>query len=287
MAALGSSLREKLFSYQRIVESPNDDETLELADVLGSRKQKSGRSQIWLLISIALNAFLAIAVIVLYGKYQSLLTASAVSPTGSYETGFATDFEPVKAALRTVPGPNHGALSYNETTKLIDHHHTPGAPRYFGVPSPEIDAAWHDLVQGEFFSLTEEEARPYIEHDLATGGKLIRMPQSGEYHMELGVFHSLHCVNALRKALEPDYYHHEHELFGVPKNWMREHMDHCLENIMQTVQCHGDITPVPLYAWDGFNIALGVTDTRTCRDFGKIRDWMVQRNTNGKAIDGL
>lgn len=55
---------------------------------------------------------------------------------------------------------------------------------------------------------------------------------------------------------------------------------------MQAVQCAGDATPVPLYFWDGFPLALGAGKTHTCRKIRGLRDWMTERNRNMVALDG-
>jgi len=57
--------------------------------------------------------------------------------------------------------------------------------------------------------------------------------------------HSLHCINAIRKALYPEYYsvHDKHPLAEALQSI---HIDHCLDQLRQTIQCAGDLTPVPL-----------------------------------------
>jgi hypothetical protein len=40
-------------------------------------------------------------------------------------------------------------------------------------------------------------------------------------------------------------------------------MDHCLDQIRQSIQCNGDLSPVPLYWWDGWE---------------SIREWVDRRN---------
>lgn len=50
-----------------------------------------------------------------------------------------------------------------------------------------------------------------------------------------------------------------------------------MDRIRQTIICFGDMTPSPMYTWDGFNLALGRTGAHTCRKWQPIRDWMDER----------
>jgi hypothetical protein len=150
---------------------------------------------------------------------------------------------------------------------------------------------------GEFVRLTDEEAAPYTP-------KLNKDPLSNHYHFELvsqcrlqlmkilsnifarpDMFHSLHCLNAVRMALDADYYskhksHHaklEEDTKNspiFPDNWNHIHIDHCLDQLRQAIQCHGDLSPVPLYHYNDDVIGLGVGQTHTCRRWEHMREWM-------------
>src|SRR5689334_23086014 len=75
------------------------------------------------------------------------------------------------------------------------------------------------------------------------------------------VFHSLHCLNAIRNELHPTLYNisnehnpwfQTHQRIAILVNdptWMTKHIEHCLDRIRQVVMCHGDLTPSPLYSW--------------------------------------
>lgn len=240
-------------------------------------------------LSVLANIALGTLLVIMYQRQPS--AAAQLVPHASYERGFGTDFKHATQAIETLEHVSSGALSYNSTTNLVERRSEPGAPQYFGKPSTEIDAAWYDLMQGEFFALDEQEAEIFLSNPTSATGNLTRVPMTDHYHAELAVFHSLHCVNAIRKALDEDYYRAksegEEDRSVFPANWHRVHIDHCLENVMQAIQCHGDLTPVPLYSWNGFRLALGVAGTHTCRNFSSIHQWLVQRNMDGSGLNGL
>ncbi|KAL2823021.1 hypothetical protein BJX63DRAFT_426843 [Aspergillus granulosus] len=66
-----------------------------------------------------------------------------------------------------------GRFNYNESTGLIYKEVDPTSTQYFGNPSPQIDAAWDDLLRGEFVEMTEKEAAPYTpELQRTPGGRM-------------------------------------------------------------------------------------------------------------------
>lgn len=46
----------------------------------------------------------------------------------------------------------------------------------------------------------------------------------------------------------------------------------------QSIQCPGDVSPVPLYWLDGWSTALGQGHTHRCRKWNSIREWVDRRN---------
>lgn len=101
-----------------------------------------------------------------------------------------------------------GGVEFTENGELflID---APGERVYVGQPNGDIDEAWHNLLDGRYFSLSEDEAKSIwgdgyeIYRDQAVGGF------SGGYGAEskrsvicigandgdrFDMFHSLHCL---------------------------------------------------------------------------------------------
>ena len=194
---------------------------------------------------------------------------------------YATDFPAARHLVRYERRDFTGVLLFNESAMTVERKVDPREPPYFGPPSPAIDAAWKELLRGEFFVMTDAESAPF-EPELRPFRK------DGKRHMELQVTHDLHCLNAVRMALDKEHYedHHRYKLLKqLAPNFERDHLDHCLHLLMQSLMCHSDLTPAPLYVWPHSPIALGRGATHTCRDFRAIRDWYDERNQDGSAID--
>ncbi|KAJ5689014.1 hypothetical protein N7462_003406 [Penicillium macrosclerotiorum] len=75
----------------------------------------------------------------------------------TYENGFSTDLDALKPQIQLHQVQFTGGLELNETGKLhriID----PEQPQYVGPPTPEIDAAWDELMLGEIPILSHSTA---------------------------------------------------------------------------------------------------------------------------------
>ncbi|KAF2101349.1 hypothetical protein NA57DRAFT_35094 [Rhizodiscina lignyota] len=100
----------------------------------------------------------------------------------------------------------------------------------------------------------------------------------------LEVFHSLHCLNRIRQSLHRDYYVNEHPF--PPELLSEGHLDHCIEHLMQALQCHSDLTPM-LWEKKGTDITLMRETLHTCRDFDKIHEWAFKRRLDFSAKTSL
>ncbi|PVH79279.1 hypothetical protein DL98DRAFT_461279 [Cadophora sp. DSE1049] len=109
-------------------------------------------------------------------------------------------------------------------------------------------------------------------------------------------FHSLHCLNAVRRELDTEYYslrsegqteglppnHHDHSLWS--KRSQRVHIDHCLNRIRQSLQCHPDLSPAAMKKHvlaSGKTIYLGNAERHTCTDWSEIRQGVDERIDSG------
>ncbi|EME84583.1 uncharacterized protein MYCFIDRAFT_133959 [Pseudocercospora fijiensis CIRAD86] len=65
------------------------------------------------------------------------------------------------------------------------------------------------------------------------------------------------------------------------------HADHCIDYLRQSIQCHGDLTPI-VQTWqpDLHAYAASQRTVHQCRNFDKIWDWAAGRNTTGLRADG-
>jgi hypothetical protein len=77
---------------------------------------------------------------------------------------------------------------------------------YAGIPNPEIDKAWQDLIGHRYFAITPLEA----EQMFGSGFEQYKLQgYDFEYAAGVDVLHQLHCLNTLRKYADLDYYQEE------------------------------------------------------------------------------
>lgn len=145
---------------------------------------------------------------------------------------------------------------------------------YQQPPSPEVDEAWDELYNFPVTRIPKSIASNLVN-------KTYRIPGDEEHYViELDVFHELHCLNMLRKALYPEYYPPikvfasptENHLFGVM------HRGHCIESIRQSLMCSVDISPI-VWQWVDRVQEVRVVGNiiHTCRSFDNVRDWALKR----------
>ncbi|KAJ7485550.1 hypothetical protein FB451DRAFT_1392289 [Mycena latifolia] len=147
----------------------------------------------------------------------------------------------------------------------------------FQIPSsPALDEMWSDLYNFGISRITKEEARKLPNKTHAIPG------DEGHYMAGLDVFHSLHCLNNIRMALDPDYY--PDWRISTTNNWIpsqkdaTEHVAHCVDWIRQSIQCTGD-TSVIVWQWHDSRNHTNVMGNiaHTCRKFDKLQAWAKQR----------
>ncbi|QGA18663.1 hypothetical protein EYB26_006348 [Talaromyces marneffei] len=124
---------------------------------------------------------------------------------GSYQFGFRTDFVPVKTTIALEEASFTGGLLYDENGTLYQEVDS-GQPQYVGLPGPHIDKAWKDLMNGLDVVIEGKEAE-----DAGLLGLTIAEPDGKSFRLSLDVYHSLHCVNLVRQALDVNYYHRNGE----------------------------------------------------------------------------
>lgn len=189
-------------------------------------------------------------------------------------------------------------LRYNETSHEVYRQMDPTLPLYFGKPSPAMDTAWAELLQYEYPAITPEEMaeNPFLSYDMDKD----KHPVTGKYHFALDVFHNLHCLNAVRIELDKDYYgphnhghigrraEHDHEPHAPQQHqsaWdaaARDHIDHCMNHIRQSLQCRPDLSPAAMHVFadfDGSKYFLGNAEKHTCYDWESVIDWAAARKT--------
>lgn len=190
-------------------------------------------------------------------------------------TYFPTDLEAMRPAIEYEKRTFTGALAWDASTKRFFQNATAEELAYVGAPSEAIDDAWEALFVNEWTPLTEQEASPFPG---------IRR-WGDEFMFEPSVYHSLHCLNEVRKHVDKDYYSQPEHAGATldQEDWDRIHIDHCIDHLRQAVLCAGDLSPVGLYSWDGAPLGIGVGSEHTCRKWDPIKDWT---NTRRREILG-
>ncbi|KAH6613836.1 hypothetical protein C7974DRAFT_466359 [Boeremia exigua] len=143
---------------------------------------------------------------------------------------------------------------------------------YMGFPDDEIDKRWSDLYDFGISVASEEEAKQ-LPHPT------IPIPGTTEYLFELDVWHSLHCLNDLRKLLYPERFQLLQRLTKDGKidrnSFAFRHWDHCVDTLRQSLMCQSDVAPLPFHVNIPFNRGIfpRLTTTHTCRNFTKVQEW--------------
>lgn len=192
----------------------------------------------------------------------------------TYGNGYETEFSASRQAISIKKIKFTGGLyfDYNGTLHASSN---PEEPIYVGPPSKEIDDAWETLIHDRYVAVTPEQARE-------VGGNIYFMPENGIYRAGMDVLHTLHCLNLLRMTQDFEHYLEKGDIEKGPNR--RMHIDHCINHLRQIVQCHGDMTPLPVIWVDIKNHAHGgrtipdFDQVHTCRDFTALREWSTEQD---------
>jgi hypothetical protein len=171
-------------------------------------------------------------------------------------------------------------------------------------PSPEVDAVWDEWEITRVYAVTADQIRA-MGKDPATATKLeVRLISSilqvhTNFHFQdkdfgLGddayatifdVYHQLHCLNWLRKLIYPDYYPNARDQFPKsvdPKKMFELHMGHCVDLIMQSIQCSGNLNLITMHWVHEERIPFpDMSINRQCvANFDAITDWRMENQVD-------
>ncbi|KAH9207799.1 hypothetical protein DL95DRAFT_313013 [Leptodontidium sp. 2 PMI_412] len=146
---------------------------------------------------------------------------------------------------------------------------------YVGEPSLEIDEAWNAIIGGEshYFSVSEDEARRLW----GTESDRYRDRIRGGWTGTLDMFHCLHCLNQLRKALRRDIYPEEEHRGMI-------HQLHCIDHLRQVIMCHGSSVISPSEWHDKRGQYINPRQLHTCRAFEKLHGFSKARYNGSIAV---
>ncbi|KAI3342535.1 hypothetical protein F4824DRAFT_512270 [Ustulina deusta] len=148
-------------------------------------------------------------------------------------------------------------------------------------PSDELDAIWTDLLRALNIRITSNEMNFLKENKSnrvqVTGGN---RQSDHDYVGVLGVYHHLHCLNNLRRAIHWDYYGPRMSGLKHLEGLSREHSDHCIDTIRQALMCHAN-TGVYTSEWDykthNPSRSLESRSSTTCVQWDSLNNWARDR----------
>lgn len=136
---------------------------------------------------------------------------------------------------------------------------------FTGKPRPELDAAWHDLLQNANIRVSKETLD-------RVNGSSIAFSDGDGYYAQLGMFHELHCLKRVRHFIHKDYYHPDQSAEARQLDAL--HTDHCLEILRQGVMCRGDISLVTFVWSPNKRVPLAdFTRPHECVNFDSLNQW--------------
>ncbi|KAF8993370.1 hypothetical protein BDQ17DRAFT_1312361 [Cyathus striatus] len=127
--------------------------------------------------------------------------------------------------------------------------------------SDDVDRAWGELYNHTILKIPKSEAA------LLPNKTYPIKEEPGYYIAGLDVFHQLHCLNLVRRALNKDHYPNDVHL-------TEEHISHCVDSVRQSLMCNADIS-VNVWQWsDEVKGVVGYsTQAHSCKNFNKLLDW--------------
>ncbi|KAI9043187.1 uncharacterized protein KD926_004370 [Aspergillus affinis] len=136
---------------------------------------------------------------------------------GSYETGFATDFDDAKLHISLERRRFSSGLRVLENGTIYRAEGKPGETAYVGRDLEAVDKAWDELFGRRYFVLHDEEI-DRLNQDQPSLPALEPLVGIQSHTRHSGVFggvevlHSLHCLDALRRYINGQAHHGGHKL---------------------------------------------------------------------------
>lgn len=169
---------------------------------------------------------------------------------------------------------NHIELPFSP--KQLDARRYTNQSIYVGIPGPEVDQAWNRISDELIFGITYEDVVQIGKNpQQAISFNPVWGLGDNLYMAEVDVFHQIHCLNTLRKALVTNYDYYWGSRWGFePPIDFQTHLRHCTSMLLQNLMCHAD-AEVITHEWredqpwpfPDFGVV------KQCRDFDAFLDW--------------
>ncbi|KAH7398371.1 hypothetical protein BKA66DRAFT_201242 [Pyrenochaeta sp. MPI-SDFR-AT-0127] len=172
--------------------------------------------------------------------------------------------------------PAFDAVEYHETNFLGEFEQP--SP-YRGLPTPELDWQWEELIEGSAFNIPKEKLHLF-NISKETMPKLYHTESGGLAASAWG-FHQIHCVNVLRQISYKEEYYRQGRLPQIltqEASYSRKHVDHCIELLRQDLVCRTDVTPYfilnPLPGTPPEALKVDFSVHKKCRDINQVKKWV-------------
>lgn len=140
-----------------------------------------------------------------------------------------------------------------------------GISPFRGEPRPELDKAWHDLLENNNIRLSKDELQKMNRTAL-------ELYDGSGFFGQLSAYHHLHCLKFLRQVLHSESY-------DVNTPDRDTHVDHCVDDIRQALMCHADTSVLTFdwrpnwrTPWPNFSV------DHTCVDWDALDSWAAERS---------
>ncbi|EEH37758.2 hypothetical protein PAAG_00679 [Paracoccidioides lutzii Pb01] len=164
------------------------------------------------------------------------------------------------------------ALEWKDTMFSLEDRITEKGS-FSGMPSAELDKAWHDLLNDENIMVESKYIKHYDREDIT-----VRIPDGDGYIGTLNVYHELHCLKRIHQYMYPDYYFTDLSAEDIEMN--RLHNEHCIDFLRQSAMCHGDIGLITFEWHDSSRIPIANATSHQCVNWKKLEQW-----TKARTVD--
>ncbi|KAG4413921.1 hypothetical protein IFR04_012936 [Cadophora malorum] len=161
------------------------------------------------------------------------------------------------------------AMEFPMTRKMSFAQYGDGGPTIWRAPpSPEVDEAWDRMVIEDLWPVSQSEIKKMWK-DHTVIAKLPAEYGDDAYVAKAAVFHNIHCLNSLRKAIHKDYYFPD----GDPDALYQLHTSHCIQVLLENLMCRPN-PAVYMYRWmEEFPVPVPDTNIwNQCWDFESVME---------------
>ncbi|KAK3313319.1 hypothetical protein B0H66DRAFT_483595 [Apodospora peruviana] len=190
--------------------------------------------------------------------------------TDKAATGYAKDnIEFVYGRAPEVFSPALEAIEYKEV--VFHNNFREDRTPWQGPPDDEVDKAWRDIYVGiGVIKIPKVDAERLPNSTLPIPG------EEDGYITGLEVYHQLHRLDLIRKSMYPDRYGGDKGMSPAKKKIYWIHLEHCIDNLRQTIMCYSDISTIPWKFHERVQAEFpDAHTTHVCRDFDKLTDVML------------